>query len=263
MRLLAARAPHTDRTRTVLLLCAGDPVTHRVHVLVVEDEASVRDVLEPYLVRDGHRVTTCGDGLEALALVDVDPPDLVVLDLMPPGVDGLEVCRSLRARTDPLRHVPIIMLSALAQEDDRITGLSLGADDYVTKPFSPRELALRVGSVLRRSAPADPAEQFVVRDGALVVDRSARRATLDGIELHLTLREFDLLAYLVEHQGQVYSRLELLREVWGWEFADSSTVTVHVNRLRAKLREDAGTSGQIVTVYGLGYRYDGAARGPA
>jgi len=240
-------------------------VSERAHVLVVEDDVTVRDVLERYLVRDGHRVSVCGDGEQALAMLEADPPDLVVLDLMLPGVDGFEVCRSLRGRSDALRRVPIVMLSALAEEDHRIMGLSLGADDYVTKPFSPRELALRVGSVLRRSLPvqptAQPAAQAVVRDGALVIDRSARRATLDGVELNLTLREFDLLAYLVEHQGQVHSRTELLRSVWGWEFGDSSTVTVHVKRLRAKLGDDASAPERIATVYGLGYRYDGS-RGP-
>ena len=226
--------------------------------MVVEDDATVRDVLERYLVRDGHRVSTCGDGEQALAMLEADPPDLVVLDLMLPGVDGFDVCRSLRRRSDALRRVPIVMLSALAEEDDRIIGLSLGADDYVTKPFSPRELALRVGSVLRRSLPAEPVAQPVVRDGGLAIDHSARRATLDGVELNLTLREFDLLAYLVEHQGQVHSRTDLLRDVWGWEFGDSSTVTVHVKRLRAKLGDDASAPERIATVYGMGYRYDGS-----
>jgi DNA-binding response OmpR family regulator len=153
------------------------------------------------------------------------------------------------------------MLSALASEDDRITGLSLGADDYVTKPFSPRELSLRVGSVLRRSQPAEPGGEPIVRDGGLVVDRSAHRATLAGMELSLTMREFDLLAFLVMHRGQVYSRADLLREVWGWEFGDSSTVTVHIKRLRAKLGDDPGAPARIATVYGLGYRYDGVADG--
>ena len=146
-------------------------MTERAHVLIVEDEAIVRDVVERYLSRDGHRVSACRDGEEALAMFDADPPDIVVLDLMLPRIDGFEVCRRLRSRTDALRHVPIIMLSALAGEDDRITGLSLGADDYVTKPFSPRELSLRVGSVLRRSHPVETGAEPVVRDGALVVDR--------------------------------------------------------------------------------------------
>jgi DNA-binding response OmpR family regulator len=224
----------------------------------VEDDATVRDVLERYLVRDGHRVSTCGDGEQALAVFDADPADLVVLDLMLPGLDGFEVCRRLRGRSDSRRRVPIVMLSALAEEDDRIIGLSLGADDYVTKPFSPRELALRVGSVLRRSLPAEPVTHPVVRDGGLTLDRSARRATLDGVELNLTLREFDLLAYLVNNQGRVHSRTDLLRDVWGWEFGDSSTVTVHVKRLRAKLGDDASAPERIVTVYGMGYRYAGS-----
>jgi DNA-binding response OmpR family regulator len=191
-------------------------------------------------------------------MFDADPADLVVLDLMLPGLDGFEVCRRLRGRSDSRRRVPIVMLSALAEEDDRIIGLSLGADDYVTKPFSPRELALRVGSVLRRSLHTEPVTPPVVRDGGLTMDRSARRATLDGVELNLTLREFDLLAFLVDNQGRVHSRTDLLRDVWGWEFGDSSTVTVHVKRLRAKLGDDASAPERIVTVYGMGYRYAGS-----
>jgi DNA-binding response OmpR family regulator len=233
-------------------------VSEQAHVLVVEDDATVRDVLERYLVRDGHRVSSCGDGEQALAMFDADPADLVVLDLMLPGLDGFEVCRRLRGRSDSRRRVPIVMLSALAEEDDRIIGLSLGADDYVTKPFSPRELALRVGSVLRRSLHTEPVTPPVVRDGGLTMDRSARRATLDGVELNLTLREFDLLAFLVDNQGRVHSRTDLLRDVWGWEFGDSSTVTVHVKRLRAKLGDDASAPERIVTVYGMGYRYAGS-----
>ena len=233
-------------------------MSEEAHVLVVEDDATVRDVLERYLVSDGHRVSSCGDGEQALAMFDADPADLVVLDLMLPGLDGFEVCRRLRGRSDSRRRVPIVMLSALAEEDDRIIGLSLGADDYVTKPFSPRELALRVGSVLRRSLHTEPVTPPVVRDGGLTMDRSARRATLDGVELNLTLREFDLLAFLVDNQGRVHSRTDLLRDVWGWEFGDSSTVTVHVKRLRAKLGDDASAPERIVTVYGMGYRYAGS-----
>jgi DNA-binding response OmpR family regulator len=185
-----------------------------------------------------------------------DRPDLVVLDLMLPGRSGLQVCAELRARPDT-RLLPIIMLTALGEEEDRVLGLELGADDYITKPFSPRELVLRVGSVLRRST--DEARRPTVApvvDGDLVVDVTARRAVLAGTELALTVREFDLLAFLVRHPGQAFSRAELLTQVWGWSFGDQSTVTVHVRRLREKVERDPTEPKRISTVWGVGYRYD-------
>jgi DNA-binding response OmpR family regulator len=231
-------------------------VTMDSHVLVVEDDPAVRDVVRRYLERDGHRVTLAGDGEAALRDAD-DSVDLVVLDVMLPGMDGLQVCQRLRSGASGRPDVPVIMLTALGEEDDRIAGLSLGADDYVTKPFSPRELSLRVTSVLRRTANgAERSGPQTLDDGELVVDLLSRRVTLRGEKLALTLREFDLLAFLLGHPGQAFSRAELLDRVWGWSFGDHSTVTVHVKRLRHKIEDDPAKPRRITTVYGLGYRYD-------
>ncbi|MGH8921415.1 MAG: response regulator transcription factor [Actinomycetes bacterium] len=231
-------------------------------VLVVDDDLTIRDVVRRYLERDGHTVTVAGDGETALALAGRDEPDLVVLDLMLPGIDGLEVCRTLRSRST----VPVVMLTALGEETDRITGLQLGADDYVTKPFSPAELALRVASVLRRSreapAPGNDTAPEVLTDGELSVDVAARRATRDGTRLALTGREFDLLIFLLRHPGQVFSRADLLAQVWDWSFGDHSTVTVHVRRLREKVEPDPAHPVRIVTVWGVGYRYDPGSPDP-
>jgi two-component system response regulator ResD len=226
------------------------------HVLVVEDDPAVRDVVRRYLERDGHRVTLAYDGEAALRAADASV-DLVVLDVMLPGMDGLQICQRLRDGASGRPDVPVIMLTALGEEDDRIAGLSLGADDYVTKPFSPRELSLRVTSVLRRAANgADRIGPDTLRDGDLVVELPSRRVTLRGSELALTLREFDLLAFLLGHPGEAFSRADLLDRVWGWSFGDHSTVTVHVKRLRHKVEDDPSTPRRIATVYGLGYRYD-------
>ncbi|MGH3454670.1 MAG: response regulator transcription factor [Nocardioidaceae bacterium] len=231
-------------------------VTKDTHVLVVEDDPSVRDVVRRYLERDGHRVSLAYDGEGALRAAD-DSVDLVVLDVMLPGMDGLQVCQRLRDGASGRPDVPVIMLTALGEEDDRIAGLSLGADDYVTKPFSPRELSLRVTSVLRRSANGTERNgQPALRDGDLVVDVPSRRVTLRGEELPLTLREFDLLTFLLGHPGQAFTRSDLLGRVWGWSFGDHSTVTVHVKRLRHKIEDDPSAPTRISTVYGLGYRYD-------
>ena len=219
-------------------------------MLVVDDDPVVSDVVERYLVHVGFEVTVCADGALAVELAAGSPPDLVVLDLMLPGLDGLAVFRLLRDQGP----VPVIMLTAKGQEHDRLLGLELGADDYVTKPFSPRELVLRVQSVLRRSSlPA--VEQVVLADGDLRVDLAAREVRLAGRALGLTLREFDLLVFLLRHRGVAYTRTELLREVWGWEYADSSTVTVHVRRLREKVEDDPAAPQRIATVFGVGYRY--------
>jgi DNA-binding response OmpR family regulator len=220
-------------------------------VLVVDDDPTVSDVVRRYLERDGYLVTLVGDGPAALASFARHRPDLVVLDLMLPGMDGLEVCRRLRSAGD----VPIVMLTALGEEQDRITGLRLGADDYLTKPFSPRELVLRVGSVLRRATRADPLPQ-VLTDRGLVVDMARRTAALRGAPLALTVREFDLLAYLMRHPGRAFTRTELLDAVWGWTFGDQSTVTVHVRRLREKVEDDPADPTRIFTVWGRGYRYE-------
>jgi DNA-binding response OmpR family regulator len=177
--------------------------------------------------------------------------DLVVLDLMLPGMGGIEVCRRLRDVTE----VPIIMLTALGTENDRLIGLRMGADDYVTKPFSPRELALRVDSVLRRVGQKSSRGERVV-DGDLVVDPREHTATLGDAPLTLTVREFDLLHYLVANPRTVWSRDELLRDVWGWSFGDQSTVTVHVRRLREKVEADPTRPTRLVTVWGVGYRWE-------
>lgn len=242
-------------------------------ILVVDDDPTVSEVVAGYLRRSGYEVEEAADGPTALRAADRARPDLVVLDLMLPGIDGLEVCRRLRA-TGP---VPVIMLTARGDEDDRITGLEVGADDYVTKPFSPRELVLRVSSVLRRSRAAardavpgtrtqDPT-QGSTQDAAqasprpltgagLALDPATHRATRDGQELCLTLREFDLLAYFLRFPGRAHGREDLMREVWGWDFGDLSTVTVHVRRLRAKVEEDPGRPRLIQTVWGVGYRFE-------
>ncbi|HEY5882783.1 MAG TPA: response regulator transcription factor [Nakamurella sp.] len=229
-------------------------------VLVVDDDDTVREVLRRYLTRDGHDVLEAGDGPTGLRLVRTHQPDLIVLDLMLPGMDGLEVCREVR-RTST---VPVIMLTALGQESDRVIGLEYGADDYVVKPFSPRELALRVGRVLERSrgAVGPPAASVDVTsaDGELAVSPLSRTARRGGVELTLTSREFDLLHFLLAHPGQVFSRTELMEQVWGWSFGDQSTVTVHVRRLREKVEPDPARPTRIVTVWGVGYRLDGDLR---
>jgi DNA-binding response OmpR family regulator len=221
-------------------------------VLVVDDDLTVRDVVRRYLELAGHRVALADNGEDALAWIAEHDPDLVVLDLMLPGIDGLEVCRRLRQTSG----VPVVMLTALGEEENRIAGLQLGADDYVTKPFSPRELALRVSSVLRRTGGSPPATDVV--DGDLRLDAGARRATLAGGELPLTAREFDLLAFLMTHPGEAFTREQLLEKVWGWDFGDQSTVTVHVRRLREKIEKAPAKPVRIATVWGVGYRYDRA-----
>lgn len=223
--------------------------------MVVDDDPTVSEVVGRYLERDGFTVELLADGESALQRALSAPPELIVLDLMLPGLSGLEVCRKLRE----VVPVPVIMLTALGEESDRVLGLELGADDYVTKPFSPRELVLRVQSVLRRSTTAPPAHKpETLRDGDLVVDVAARDARLGGTELTLTVREFDLLTFLLSHRGQAFGRAELLEHVWGWTFGDQATVTVHVRRLREKIEVDAAKPRRIVTVWGVGYRYDGA-----
>jgi DNA-binding response OmpR family regulator len=224
-------------------------------ILVVDDDPTVADVVARYLLRDGHDVECVADGRLALAKAAESPPDLVVLDLMLPGIDGLEVCRRLR-ETSP---VPVVMLTALGDETDRLVGLETGADDYVIKPFSPRELALRVRSVLRRARGAvGPVSAEVLDDGDLVVDVGAHEVRLRGAELALTAREFDLLVFLLRHPRQAFTRDQLLERVWGWSFGDSSTVTVHVRRLREKIEDDPTAPRRIVTVWGVGYRYEEA-----
>ncbi|MCL9760997.1 response regulator [Frankia sp. AiPa1] len=223
-------------------------------VLLVDDDVTVADVVSRYLLRAGFEVDRAADGPGALASAERTPPDLVVLDLMLPGLPGLEVCRRLRE----LGPVPVVMLTALGAESDRILGLETGADDYVTKPFSPRELVLRVRSVLRRTQepPPGPVGRPLLRAGRLAVDLAARTATREGQDLSLTIREFDLLAFLLRHPGVAFSRATLLERVWGWTYGDSSTVTVHIRRLREKIEDDPRSPTVLTTVWGVGYRCD-------
>ncbi|MER5553575.1 response regulator transcription factor [Streptomyces sp. NPDC002793] len=224
-------------------------------VLVVEDDPTVAEVVTGYLVAAGYEVEHAADGLAALEAVAALRPQLVVLDLMLPGLDGLEVCRRMRAGGG--HPVPVVMLTARGEESDRILGLELGADDYMTKPFSPRELVLRVASVLRRAEAQPPsAATRDLRAGDLVASPGARRARRGSRELNLTAREFDLLAFLLRNPGRVFSREELLLHVWGWEFGDMSTVTVHVRRLREKIEDDPAVPKLISTVWSAGYRFD-------
>jgi two-component system, OmpR family, response regulator ResD len=219
-------------------------------ILVVDDDPIVRDVVVRYLERDGHRTLVAEDGDRADELLREEQLDLVVLDVMLPGQDGLALSRSIRARSS----LPVILLTARGEEVDRIVGLELGADDYVTKPFSPRELAARVRALLRRSsAQADPRTSLAFGDVAL--DGNARQVRKAGDEVLLTAREFDLLWFLAANPQRVFSRDQLMASVWGYEPAlDSGTVTVHIRRLRTKIEDDPARPRHLQTVWGVGYR---------
>jgi len=225
-------------------------------VLVVDDDLTIAEVVGDYLRDAGLETRHAADGPTALSVAREWPPDLVVLDLMLPGIDGLEVCRRLRAGQDSQPPVPVIMLTALGEESDRVAGLETGADDYVTKPFSPRELSLRVQAVLRRAsaAQAPPMEPF--RAGRFEVDVVARRIRRDGHDLALTVREFDLLAFFLRHPGRAFSRAALLEQVWGWSYGDLSTVTVCVRRIREKTEDKPAAPVHLQTVWGIGYRWE-------
>jgi two-component system response regulator ResD len=220
-------------------------------VLVVDDEPTLREVVVRYLERAGYRALEAGDGDEAEALLQNQPPDLVILDLMLPGTDGLELCRRIRADS----ALPVIMLTARGEEADRIVGLELGADDYVTKPFSPRELVARVRTVLRRTnGPVEARDR--IQHGDLTLDSETRDVRKSGSLVSLTAREFDLLWFLASHPRRVFSREHLMSRVWGYEPAyDTGTVTVHIRRLRAKIEDDAARPRHIETVWGVGYRF--------
>jgi DNA-binding response OmpR family regulator len=220
-------------------------------VLVVDDEPIVRDVVVRYLRHAGYETLEAGDGTTARALIEREAPSLVVLDVMLPGTNGLELCRWIRARGD----LPVILLTARGEEADRIVGLELGADDYVTKPFSPRELTARVKTVLRRSTPTELAPARLEFDG-LVLDASTRDVLLGGERLRLTAKEFDLLFFLASNAPRVFSRDQLMSRVWGYEAAlDTGTVTVHVRRLREKIEADPSKPKRLETVWGVGYRF--------
>jgi DNA-binding response OmpR family regulator len=224
----------------------------RGSVLVVDDEPTIGEVVSRYLQRAGYETRVAEDGLEALDAVAERAPDLIVLDLMLPGLDGLEVMRRVRAED---RTSAIILLTAKGEESDRIIGLRLGADDYVVKPFSPAELVARVDAVLRRVDTAGE-DQPPLRFGELEIDPSARRVRLGGDEPQLTTREFDLLLFLARHAGRAFTREELMHHVWQYAFfTDTSTVTVHIRRLRAKLELEPEAPRWIETVWGVGYRF--------
>jgi two-component system, OmpR family, response regulator ResD len=224
-------------------------------ILVVDDEPNIREVVGLYLRRDGHEVVSATDGEEALEAFGESEPDLVVLDLMLPKLSGLEVCRRMRAQ----RRVPLIMLTARGEEEERVVGLSLGADDYVVKPFSPRELAARVAAVLRRvEEPSGPSDRKVLSFEGLRIDPNTREVLVDGEQVTLTAREFDLLYHMASSPGRVYTRDQLMETVWGYTFsADTSTVTVHVRRLREKVEPDPATPRYLQTVWGVGYKFGG------
>ena len=223
---------------------------HMATVLVVDDEPIVREVVVRYLQREGHTTLEADHGDRAREMLERETPDIVVLDVMLPGTDGLELCRWIRARSE----LPVILLTARGEEADRIVGLELGADDYVTKPFSPRELAVRVRTVLRRSAPAQEAEARL-SFGDIAIDTRTRDVHKNGTELRLTAKEFDLLAFLAGHPRQVFGRDQLMSRVWGYEAAlDTGTVTVHVRRLREKIETNPSEPEYLQTVWGVGYR---------
>ena len=224
---------------------------NRSRVLVVDDEPIVREVLSRYLDRDGFEVQTAEDGEAAIATFRRMTPDLIVLDLMLPSLDGLEVFRRLRSE----RPVAVIMLTAKGEETDRVVGLELGADDYVTKPFSPREVVARVRAVLRRGAGTQGYD--LLEAGDLQINGPRREARLGGELIRMTPKEFDLLHFLASHPGHVFTRLQLLTEVWDFAFGgDPSTVTVHIRRLREKIEEDPSRPRRLVTVWGAGYRFE-------
>ena len=232
------------------------------HILIVEDDKDIADLIAHYLQRAGHAVETAASGTAALAAIKVSPPALVLLDLMLPGMDGLLVCQTLRK--DPgTAAIPIIMLTARGEEAERIAGLELGADDYVTKPFSPGELVARVGALLRRArTTAAPAAEAAVslKYGPITLDVQRHLVTVDGAEVKLTAKEFLLLQYLIEHRGRLVSRDLLLRDVWGYQFTGGTrTVDVHVRRLREKI---ALLAGAITTIKQFGYRLEDPADRP-
>jgi two-component system, OmpR family, response regulator ResD len=222
-------------------------------VLIVDDEPTITDVVCRYLERAGYEARAAHDGLEAVAAVAARRPDLIVLDIMLPGIDGLEVMQ--RVRADGGRAIGVILLTAKGEEHDRIAGLRRGADDYVAKPFSPAELVARVDAVLRRTQPRGDDEPPLV-SGELHIDPAARRVHLRGGEVPLTQREFDLLLHFARHPGRVFTREQLMDAVWQFAFyTDTATVTVHVRRLRAKLEDDPASPRWLQTVWGVGYRF--------
>ncbi len=234
----------------------------RKTILVVDDEPTIREVVRKYLEQDGFKVVEAATGPAAVAALRAEPPDLIVLDIMLPGLDGLSITRSLRdpAESASLRlegDIPIILLTARGEEIDRIIGFEVGADDYVVKPFSPRELVARVKAVLRRRSGESHADDRPLIFGGLRLEPRSRTVTVDEKAVDLTAREFDLLWFLARHPRQVFTRTQLLDRVWGYEFhGDESTVTVHIRRLREKIEPDPRSPTYIQTVWGVGYKFE-------
>ena len=222
-------------------------------ILVVEDDPTVAEVITGYLHRANFVAIVAADGRSGLELATVLDPALIVLDVSLPEMDGIRLCQQLRATSE----VPVIMVTALDTEEDRLSGLEAGADDYVTKPFSPRELILRINAVLRRTSPAPPAPApGLLTSGDLVVDQAARTVTRGGRQLTLTNREYELLVFLMANPGRVFRRDELMRGVWEHDFGDRTTITVHIRRLREKIEDNPSRPTVLVTVWGVGYRFD-------
>lgn len=239
-----------------------EPMSKQANILIVDDEKTIREVVRRYLELEGFSVTEAETGPQALSILQISRPDLIVLDIMLPGVDGFAITRKLRTSADfvPLStegDIPIILLTARNNEGDRIAGFEVGADDYVTKPFSPRELVARIKAVLRRSVTGDSDAESPIKIDKLYIDPRSRHVTIDEVSIVLTAKEFDLLWFLVRHPRQVFSRQQLLDHVWGYEFyGDESTVTVHMRRLREKIEPDAANPTYIQTVWGVGYKFE-------
>ena len=231
----------------------GGPARDDVpRVLLVDDDPLLAGVVSRYLQRHGLQTEWVSDGRAAIAAVERHRPHIVLLDVMLPGRDGHLVCRDIRSRWD----LPVLMLTALSHEDARVAGLEAGADDYVCKPFSPRELVLRIRSLLRRTANKNAPLPQLLHDGDLSLDLARREARVGQRVLPLTTREHDLLRFLMLHPGVTFTRKELLERVWGWQHGDLTTVTVHVRRLREKIEDDAARPRRLLTVFGVGYRYE-------
>jgi DNA-binding response OmpR family regulator len=230
-------------------------MTANSYILVVDDEETIREVLRRYLEHEGYIVEEAADGYEALDIIQKDPPTLIVLDLMLPGIDGLSLTKRLR----PTTQIPIIMLTSKSETNDRIRGLDIGADDYITKPFDPQEVVSRVRAVLRRfEGAATLSSQQPIQTGRIKINPAARNVEVDGQDVTLTAKEFDLLWHFARHPQQVFTRGQLLAQVWDDElYTDPSTVTVHIRRLREKIEVDPSQPQQILTVWGVGYKFAG------
>jgi len=229
-----------------------------ISILVVDDEETIREVVRRYLERDGFVVREAADGFEALDVIRSNPPDLIVLDLMLPGIDGLSLTRHIRQD----RHIPIIMLTAKGEASDRIRGLDMGADDYMAKPFSPQEVVSRVRAVLRRSGmDTQVSGEKIINTSSLVINPNSRSVSFDGQPVILTVKEFDLLYYFASNPQQVFSRAQLLGKIWEDEhYTDPSTVTVHIRRLREKIEKDPSSPEYLITVWGVGYKFEGGSK---